>query len=149
MHLLVSTVLCTTPEESKPEITVICGICERYINVNELTTHAMYHNALQVFRLKVKNHIVVLIRKHLISVKELPETIKLLLKQRDVLLQRIQKLELSEESYLKHAKTINDTFQILRRKIDPDDYFDDPYIYENNEASSVQGKSFLKKSFPS
>ncbi|CAF1555792.1 unnamed protein product, partial [Adineta ricciae] len=124
----ISTVLDPTPENSRPEITVICGICERYINVHELTTHAMYHNALQVFRLK-----------------ELPETIEILLKQRDILLQRIQNLVLSEESYLKHMKTINDTFQILRRKIDPDDYFDDPYIYENNETSSIQGISFIPR----
>ena len=81
--------------------------------------------------------------------KELPETIEILLKQRDILLQRIQNLVLPEESYLKHMKTINDTFQILKRKIDPDDYFNDPYIYQNNETSSVQGKLFLKKSFPS
>ncbi|CAF1555943.1 unnamed protein product, partial [Adineta ricciae] len=124
----ISTVLVPTPEHSRSEITVICGICERYINVNELTTHAMYHNALQVFRLK-----------------ELPETIETLLKQRDVLLQRIQNLTLSDESYLKYTKTINDTFQILRRKINPNDYFDDPYIYENNETSSVQGISFIPR----
>ncbi|UJR31515.1 hypothetical protein I4U23_019004 [Adineta vaga] len=124
----ISDVLESSHEPTKPDITIICSICERYVNVNELTTHMMYHNALRLFRFK-----------------EPPDTIEILLKQRDVLIQRMQHLELSDESYLKHVKTINDTFQILRRKIEPDDYFDDPYIYENNEASTIQGISFIPR----
>ncbi|CAF1389988.1 unnamed protein product [Adineta steineri] len=113
-------------DQSKPDITVVCTICERYVNICDLTTHMVYHNALRLFKLK-----------------EAPATIEILLKQREVIIQRMQRLKISEESYLKYVKTINDTFQILKRTIDPYDYLDDTHIYDNNEASNVQGLSFI------
>ena len=62
-----------------------------------------------------------------------------LIKRRELLIQRMQRLNISDESYLKYVKTINDTFQLLKRSIEPYFYGDNAYIYENLEASRVQG----------
>jgi hypothetical protein len=51
----------------------------------------------------------------------------------------MQRLQIPEESYFKFVKTINDTFQILRRIIEPYSYQDNAFIYDNHEASDVQG----------
>jgi hypothetical protein len=71
----------------------------------------------------------------------------MLLKRRDILIQRIQHLNLSENSYLKYVKTINDTFQILKRTIEPYYYADNGCIYDNHEASHIQGNCFQEKLF--
>jgi hypothetical protein len=52
----------------------------------------------------------------------------------------MQRLQIPEESYFKYVKTINDTFQILRRIIEPYSYQDNAFIYDNDEASDVQGE---------
>ncbi|CAF1366934.1 unnamed protein product [Rotaria sp. Silwood1] len=54
----------------------------------------------------------------------------------------MQRLRISEESYLKYVKTINDAFQIIKRIIEPYYYGDNSCIYDNHEASNVQGISF-------
>ena len=51
----------------------------------------------------------------------------------------MQHLNISEESYFKYVKTINETFQILKRTIEPYYYGDTGCIYDNREASQVQG----------
>ena len=63
-----------------------------------------------------------------------------LIRRREMLIQRMNKLNISNDSYLKYVKTINDTFQILKRSIEPYMYGDNGYIYDNKEASQVQGK---------
>ncbi|CAF4561585.1 unnamed protein product, partial [Rotaria sp. Silwood2] len=60
--------------------------------------------------------------------------IDVVLKRRDLLIQR---LRISEESCLKYVKTINDTFQIIKRTIEPYYYGDNLCIYDNREASNV------------
>jgi hypothetical protein len=69
-----------------------------------------------------------------------------LLKRRELLIQRIHRLNISDESYLKYVRTINETFQILKRTIEPYFYGDNGCIYDNREASNVQGNFvfFLK-----
>ncbi|CAF1045687.1 unnamed protein product [Rotaria sp. Silwood1] len=63
--------------------------------------------------------------------------IYVVLKRRDLLIQRMQRLRISEESYLKYVKTINDAFQIIKRTIEPYYYEDNSCIYDNREASNV------------
>lgn len=63
----------------------------------------------------------------------------MLIRRRELLIQRMQRLNLNDESYLKYVKTINEAFQILKRSIEPYLYGDNGYIYENREASQVQG----------
>ncbi len=51
----------------------------------------------------------------------------------------MQRAKISEESYFKYIQTINETFQILRTSIEPFYYGDNSCIYDNREASHVQG----------
>lgn len=62
-----------------------------------------------------------------------------MLKRRDLLIQRMQRLNISEDSYFKYVRTINDAFQIIKRTIEPYYYGDNSCIYDNREASYVQG----------
>lgn len=62
-----------------------------------------------------------------------------LLKRREQLIYRMDKLNISNDSYLKYVKTINEVFQILKRTIEAYIYGDNGYIYENREACHVQG----------
>jgi hypothetical protein len=39
---------------TKPDITILCDICKCFLNVSELRTHTTYHNALKLFKFKVK-----------------------------------------------------------------------------------------------
>ncbi len=71
--------------------------------------------------------------------QEAPKSIESILKRRDLLIQRIQRSNIPEESYFKYVKTINETFQILKRSIEPFYYGDNSCIYDNREASHVQG----------
>ena len=70
---------------------------------------------------------------------------EILLKRRELLIQRMQRLNITEESYLKFVKTINDTFQILKRNIEPYYYADNGCIYNNSEASHVQGDLLISR----
>jgi len=69
----------------------------------------------------------------------------MILKRRDLLIQRMKRLDISKESYFKYIKTINETFQILKRTIEPYYYGDNACIYDNREASHVQGYLILLK----
>lgn len=40
-------------DRTKPDITILCDICKCFLNVSELGTHTMYHNALQLYKFKV------------------------------------------------------------------------------------------------
>ncbi len=51
----------------------------------------------------------------------------------------MQRLNISEQSYFKYVETINETFQILKRTFEPYYYGDNGCIYDNREASHVQG----------
>ncbi|CAF1119477.1 unnamed protein product [Rotaria sordida] len=113
---------------TKPDITILCDICQCFLNVSELKTHTTYHNALKLFKFK-----------------EVPNKIDIILKRRDLLIQRMQRLKISEESYLKTVKTINDAFQIIKRAIEPYYYGDNSCIYDNREASYLQGISFAPR----
>ncbi|CAF4038127.1 unnamed protein product [Rotaria sp. Silwood1] len=113
---------------TKPDITILCDICKCFLNVSELKIHTTYHNALKLFKLK-----------------ETPNRIDVILKRRDLLIQRMQRLKISEESYLKYVKSINDAFQIIKQTIEPYYYGDNSCIYDNREASNVQGISFTPR----
>ncbi|CAF2637547.1 unnamed protein product [Rotaria sp. Silwood2] len=113
---------------TKPDITILCDICKCFINVSELKMHTIYHNALKLFKFK-----------------DVPNKIDIILKRRDLLIQRMQRLKISEQSYLKYVKTINDAFQIIKRTIEPYYYGDNSCIYDNREASNVQGISFTPR----
>jgi len=41
-------------DQTKADITILCDLCKSVISVSELVTHTMYHNALQLFKLKVQ-----------------------------------------------------------------------------------------------
>ena len=71
--------------------------------------------------------------------QEVPTTIDALIRRRELLIQRIQRLNILQESYLRYVTTINETFQILKRSIEPYYYGDNAYIMDNREASNVQG----------
>ena len=62
-----------------------------------------------------------------------------LLKRRDLLIQHMQRSSLHEESYLKYVKTINDTFHILRRTVDPSFSNGKEYEHPRQEVSKLQG----------
>lgn len=51
----------------------------------------------------------------------------------------MQRMNISEKSYFKYVKTINETFQILKRNIEPDYYKENDCLYDNREAAHVQG----------
>ncbi len=51
----------------------------------------------------------------------------------------MQRLNISEQSYFKYVQTINETFQILKRTIEPYYYGNNDCIYDNREALDVQG----------
>jgi hypothetical protein len=51
----------------------------------------------------------------------------------------MQRAKISEELYFKYIGTINETFQILKRSIEPFFYGDNSCIYDNREAARVQG----------
>jgi len=59
----------------------------------------------------------------------------------------MQRLNLSKESYFKYVKTINETFQILKKTIEPYYYGDNGCIYDNREASHVQGDLIFLKNY--
>jgi hypothetical protein len=61
------------------------------------------------------------------------------IRRRELLIQRMQRLNIIKESYLRYVTTINETFEILKRTIEPYYYRDNVYITENQEASNVQG----------
>ena len=78
--------------------------------------------------------------------KEMPTTVEALLKRRDLLIKRMQHLNISEDSYLKYVRTIDDGFLVLKRALET--YYDgeNECVYDNHEASNVQGnfKSFKR-----
>lgn len=51
----------------------------------------------------------------------------------------MQRMNISEESYFKYVKSINEAFQILKRNIEPDYYKENDCLYDNREAAHVQG----------
>jgi len=42
---------------TKPDINILCDICKCFLNVSELGSHTIYHNALQLYKFKVKKKI--------------------------------------------------------------------------------------------
>jgi hypothetical protein len=65
----------------------------------------------------------------------------LLLERRELLIQRMQRLHVSDESYLKYVNTINDMFEILRRTIQPNSYVTRSRQYKKQTSSTdVQGR---------
>ncbi|CAF3475985.1 unnamed protein product [Rotaria socialis] len=115
-------------DHTKPDITVLCELCKSFLHVSELNTHTIYHNALKLYKFK-----------------EVPNKMDVILRRRDLLIQRMQRLNISAESYFKYVKTINDGFQILKRTIEPYMYGENGCIYDNREASCVQGFSFVPR----
>jgi hypothetical protein len=43
-----------TIDHSKPDITVLCDTCKCFLHVSELASHTTYHNALQLYKFKVR-----------------------------------------------------------------------------------------------
>jgi len=132
-------------DRTKPDISILCDICKCFINVSELGPHTIHHNALQLFKFQV------ILRRNFIYFcfiffeQENPTTVEMLLRRRDLLIQRMQRLNLNNESYFKYVKTINEAFQILKRTIEPYFYGDHNCIYDNREASRIQGFSFTPR----
>ena len=41
-------------DHTKPDITILCDICKCFLNISELSSHNTYHNALQLYKFKVR-----------------------------------------------------------------------------------------------
>lgn len=59
----------------------------------------------------------------------------------------MQRMKISEESYFKYVRTINEAFGILKKNIEPDYYKENDCLYDNRESAHIQGVliSFPKK----
>lgn len=55
----------------------------------------------------------------------------------------MQRIKISEESYFKYVRAINEAYEVLKKSIEPDYYKENDCLYDNREAAQIQGVQII------
>ena len=55
----------------------------------------------------------------------------------------MQRMKVSEESYFKYVRAINEAYEVLKKNIEPDYYKENDCLCDNREAAQIQGVQII------